>query len=135
MERTAPVNILLASRIISKGPEGMTYGHDLILLRLLLRGVRNDEAVCSPLFGLDALDNDAITRRPETRSRPPAHQTKLCQSLELGTAKRISSATVERVGAAPPSRAAKKFAGGAGGRTPPDLFAQCQRASHIELMK
>lgn len=116
IERTAPVNILLASRIIGKGPEGLTHGHDLILLRLLLRGDRNDEAICYPLFGLDALDN-AVTQRPETRPRSPAHQTKLCQSdggwqsavaLELGTAKRISSATVERVGAAPPSRAAQE---------------------------
>jgi hypothetical protein len=116
MERTASVNILLASRIISKRPEGLTHGHDIILLRFLLRGDRNDEAVCYPLRGLAALDN-AITRRPEKLPRPPDHQTKLRQSdggrpsavtLELGTAKRISSVTVERIGAAPPSRAAQE---------------------------
>lgn len=118
--------------------------HDLILLRLLLRGDRNDEVVCYPLFGLDALDNES-TQRPERLPRLPDHQTILCQSdggwpsavaLELGTAKRISSVTVERIGAAPPSRAApRKSASGAGGRTPLDLFARRQRASPIEVMK
>src|SRR5262249_38779333 len=40
-------------------------GDDLALLRLLLGGVRNDDAACGLLLGIDALDDDAVVKRTE----------------------------------------------------------------------
>ena len=40
-------------------------GDDLALLRLLLGGVGDDDAALGLLFGLDALDDDAVVQRTE----------------------------------------------------------------------
>src|SRR5581483_10491282 len=40
-----------------------THGQDLALLGLLLGGVRDDQARCGGLLGLESLDDDAVFER------------------------------------------------------------------------
>src|SRR5436305_4789192 len=49
----------LAALVTAAGADG----HDLALRRLLLGGIRNDDAAGGALLGIDALDDDTIVKR------------------------------------------------------------------------
>src|ERR1700704_1152750 len=49
----------LAALVTTAGADG----HDLALRRLLLGGIRNDDAAGGALLGIDALDDDTIVKR------------------------------------------------------------------------
>ena len=57
----------LAALVAGARPDG----DDLALLRLLLGGVRDDDAALRLLVGLDAADHDAVVQRTECHGDPP----------------------------------------------------------------
>src|SRR3954451_1484757 len=48
-----------------------TDGDDLPFRRLLLRGIGNDDPACGLVFGIDALDHDAVVKRTKLHTYSP----------------------------------------------------------------